>query len=310
MRAGGTPDRRERICIWRNPRAGRGEAASLTEQLGTEATGRGHEVRVLPSDSVEACRAAIDEAMAIGVDRLVVVGGDGTVHQAIQAAARTPVVVGVVPAGSGNDLAEALGLATTPATAIDVALGPSSPIDLLRIGDRYGVTVATLGFSVSVNRRANGLRWPGGRARYTAAALRELVGLRRYPITLDLDGRRLDLTPNVLAVANTSFFGGGMRIAPDARPDDGRLDVVVVGPASRVALLRLLPRVRSGHHVDHAAVQVHRASRAVIDAEQPQEIWADGEIIGTTPAEIELVPAALRVAGVRDGEPSAHLPGP
>ncbi len=242
---------------------------------------------------------ALADAAADGIDRLIVIGGDGTLHQAIQVAAGTPLVVGVVPAGSGNDLVGALGLSTDPATAIDLALGPSSAIDLIRIDGHYGVTVATLGFSVSVNRRADGLRWPRGQLKYTAATLLELIGLRRYLVTVDLDGRRLAASPNLVAIANTAVFGGGMRIAPDAEPDDGHFDLVMVGPGSRATLLRVLPKVRTGRHVEHPAVQVHRGVRAVIESEEPWEIRADGEVVGSTPAEIELVPAALRLAGHR-----------
>lgn len=287
----------EQICVWWNPRAGNGEAEDLAERTRAEATGRGHTVTLLPSASIADSRATIGKAMADGIDRLIVVGGDGTVHQAIQIAATTPLVVGVVPAGSGNDLVAALDLATEPDAAIDLALGPSSAIDLLRIGTGFGITVATLGFSVAVNRRADQLRWPRGRAKYTAATLLELIGLRRYPITVDLDGQRLEISPNLVAVANTSTFGGGMRIAPDAEPDDGLLDLVVVGPASRVALLRVLPRVRSGRHIEHPAVQVHRGVRAVIDGDETWEIRSDGEVVGSTPTTIELVPAALHLAG-------------
>ncbi len=287
----------ERIGVWWNPRAGRGVARELAERTLAEAAHRGHDAALLASDSAQATRSAAEEAMAKGLDRLVVIGGDGTVHQAIQVAAGTPLVVGVVPAGSGNDLIAALGLDTTPGAAIDRALGPSSAIDLLRVDDRYGVTVATLGFSVAVNRRAETMRWPRGSAKYTAAALRELAGMRRYPLILDVDGRRLDVAPNLVAFANTSVFGGGMKIAPGARPDDGRLEIVVVGPASRTTMLRLLPKVRAGRHVEHAAVSVHRGARVVIESDETHEIRADGEIIGSTPTEIELVPAALQLAG-------------
>ncbi len=263
------------------------------------ASERGHTVTLLHADSVSGCRSAIEEAVADGLDRLVVVGGDGTLHQAIQVAAGTPLIVGVVPAGSGNDLVGGLGLATEPAEAIDLALGPASAIDLLRIGDRYGVTVATLGFSVAVNRRADRLRWPRGQAKYTVATLLELVGLRRYPITIELDGQRLEVSPNLVAFANTAIFGGGMRVAPDAEADDGQLDLVVVGPATRATLLRVLPRVRTGGHVEHPAVTVRRGVHAVIEADDTWEIRADGEIVGSTPTVIELVPAALHLAGHR-----------
>lgn len=287
----------ERIRVWWNPDAGRGGARELAERAVTEALSRGHEATLLPSDCARAADMTAAEVRAGAIDRLIVIGGDGTVHHAIQVAAQTSVMVGIVPAGSGNDLVRAVGLDTTPDAAIDRALGPSAAIDLLRIDDRYGATVATLGFSVAVNQRAEIARWPRGPAKYTAATLRELANLRQYPVTLHVDGRRLDVAPNLLAFANTSIFGGGMEIAPGARPDDGRLEVVVVGPASRSAMLRLLPGVRTGRHVEHAAVHIHRGSRVTIESDESHQVWADGEIVGSTPTEIELVPAALHLAG-------------
>ncbi len=287
---------RERIRVWWNPCAGRGAARALAERALNEALSRGHDAALLPSDCSRAVETTAEEVTAEAIDRLVVVGGDGTVHHAIQVAARTSLVVGVVPAGTGNDLARALGLETAPGTAIDRALGPSAAIDLLRIDDRYGATVATLGFSVAVNQRAEIARWPRGPAKYTAAALHELANLRRYSLTLHLDGRRLEVSPNLLAFANTSIFGGGMKIAPGARPDDGRMEMVVVGPASRTTMLRLLPEVRTGRHVQHAAVHVYRGTRVTIESDESHQIRADGEIVGSTPTEIELVPAALQLA--------------
>lgn len=288
----------ERVAVWWNPRAGRASERGLARRALEAARARGHEADLLPTDRALATETVAEWIASGAIDRLIVLGGDGTLHHAIQAVAGTSVVVGVVPVGTGNDLVRAVGLDPATDAAIERALEPPAAIDLLRIDGRYGITVATLGFSVAVNRRAEAMRWPRGPAKYTVATLAELTDLRRYPLRLDLDGRRLDVAPNLLAVANTSIFGGGMQIAPGARPDDGRLEVVVIGPASRAAMLRLLPGVRAGRHVRHPAVEIHRGARLVIESEEPLEVWADGEIVASTPTEIELVPAALRLAGV------------
>lgn len=291
-------DQSERIRVWLNPGAGRGSADELAREFLAEANARGHRAAVLPAGSPETARLAAEAEVAEGLDRLVVIGGDGTLHQAIQVVAGAPVVLGLVPTGSGNDFARALGMGTEPHAAIARALAPSTPIDLLRVGDRYGATVATIGFSVDVTRRAQAIGWPQGPAKYTAATLLELPHMRRFPMTLDLDGQRLDVSPNLLAVANTTMFGGGMRVAPDARPDDGQLDVIVVGPASRATMLRLLSTVRSGHHIRHDAVKMFRGTRLSLGSNEPYEVQADGEILGSTPIEIEIAPRALHMAGV------------
>jgi diacylglycerol kinase (ATP) len=292
------PDQRERISVWLNPGAGRGGANELATAFLAEAARRGHRAVLLPTDSAEVSLAAGQAEVASGIDRLIVIGGDGTLHQAIQFAACAQVVLGLLPAGSGNDFARALGLKTEPQSAIARALGPATPVDLLRVGDRYSATVATVGFSVDVTRRAKSIRWPKGSAKYTAAALVELATMRWFPMTLDLDGQRLDVSPNFLAVANTMMFGGGMRIAPDARPDDSCLDVIVVGPVSRATMLRLLSSARRGRHVANDGVDVYRGVCLTLEADDPYEVHADGEVVGSLPIKIEVAPGALQLAGI------------
>lgn len=290
------PDR-ERIVVWTNPTAGRGGSADAGALLAAEAESRGHSVRlvsVVPaSAAATAARAAIDD----GADRLVVVGGDGTVHQALQVVAGTGVVCGVVPAGSGDDFATAMGLPREVRTAIERALGPADPVDLVRVGDRYGATVATLGLSVAVTDRAGRLRWPRGGAKYTVATLLELPRLRTYPLRLTVDGVAREVSPNLVGIANAPLFGGGMRIAPGADVHDGALDVVLIGPSRRRDMLRLLLRAGSGRHVGHPDVEVLRAARVEIDADEPFRVDVDGEPVGRTPIVVEACPGALLLAG-------------
>ena len=287
---------RERIIAWVNPSAGRGASRDAGERLVVEAEARGHWVERVPTDSASAAIDMARTAIADGADRLVVVGGDGTVHQGIQAAAETGVAFGVVPAGSGNDFATAMGLPTEVDAAIERALGPTSPVDLIRVGERYGATVATLGLSVEVTIRAGRLRWPRGGAKYTIATLLELPRAREYPLRLIIDGERHDVAPNLVGIANTPMFGGGMRIAPAADPADGLLDVVLLGPSSRRSMLLLLARAGTGGHIGHRDVRVLRGRRIEIDADEPFRVDADGEEAGRTPLVIETVPGALHLA--------------
>jgi diacylglycerol kinase (ATP) len=288
---------RERIIVWVNHAAGNGASGRIGDQLDDTATARGHVVERLPVDSVSTTLDAARAAIAEGADRLVVVGGDGTVHQGIQAAASTGVVFGVVPAGTGNDFATAMGVPSDDRAAIDRALGPASPIDLIRVGDRYGATVATLGLSVEVTVRAGRLRWPRGGAKYTLATLLELPRLRDYPLRLDVDGVRHEVAPNLVGLANTSMFGGGMLIAPDADPADGLLDIVLLGPSTRRTMLGLLPRAGTGAHIGHPDVQVLRGARVDVEADETLRVDVDGEEAGRTPIVIEVAPGALSLAG-------------
>ncbi len=290
-------ERPERVVVWANQEAGRGSARGASDRLVAVATSRGHVVEHVPCDAPDVVAAAARAAIDAGADRLVVVGGDGTVHQGIQVAATTEVAFGVVPAGSGNDFASAFGLSADLDDAIDRALGPASPIDLIRVGDRWGATVVTLGFSVEVTIRADRLRRPRARAKYTVATLLEIPRMRAYPLRLTVDGEQHEVTPNLVGIANTPTFGGGMRIAPSADVQDGVLDVVLVGPSTRVAMLRLLPRAGRGGHIGHPDVQVLRGARIELHADEPFRVDVDGEAVGRTPIVIEVAPGALRLAG-------------
>ncbi len=251
---------------------------------------------VLAETAHEAEQAATDLAAA-GAERLVVMGGDGMVHLAIQAVAQTNTVLGILPLGTGNDFARGLGLSTDLDPAIEAALGDPTPIDLMRIGDRWGASVATAGFSVAVNARANDMRWPRGGNRYTLATLREAPRLRVARYELDVDGVTYDLPAVLVTIANTPDFGSGMRISPTADATDGRLDITVVGAVGRIELLLWLRKVFEGTHLDSPKVTTLQGTEISINAPETA-IWADGEPVTHSPVTIRAVAGALALAGV------------
>jgi diacylglycerol kinase (ATP) len=231
------------------------------------------------------------------------------VHLAVNAVAGTPTALGVVPAGTGNDVPRELGLpaqvgAAVRAIADALSHGRVRRVDAVRCtgreGSRWFAGVLAAGFDAVVNERANGWaegrRWPRGRTRYTLAVLRELPSFRQRDYVLELDGVRVETSAMIVAVANTSAYGGGMRVAPGARADDGLLDVLVAGPLGRAEFVRVFPRVFSGRHVDHPAVHLHRAARVRVSAEGIVG-YADGERVGPLPLDCEVVPGALRLLG-------------
>ena len=235
--------------------------------------------------------------MAAGAERLIAVGGDGTVHLAVQGVAGTDAVLGIVPVGTGNDFARAFGLfGFSVEDATTRALGPSRPVDAIGTDRQRWVTFnVTGGFSVDVNVRADRLRFPKGPSRYTVATLLTMPGLRHRELVVTVDGQRTEYRSALFAVANTPTFGGGMAVCPDADPTDGLLDVAVVGPASRTTMLSLLPKVFEGRHVGHRHVHMLRGRTVAIEGE-PIDLVGDGEAIGATPISLEAVPGALQLA--------------
>jgi diacylglycerol kinase (ATP) len=262
---------------------------------------------VLRPAGTEQVRTILHEALDDGLTRLIVAGGDGTVHVAIGALAElgADVTVGIVPVGTGNDIARGLGLPLDDLDdAIAAALTPGSLVNLIDTGLSPIVSVATLGFSVDVNKRANRLRWPKGGSRYNIATLLELPGLATHAMRLTVDGVAHEVDVTLLAIGNTLAFGGGMLICPAADPTDGLLDVTVIGPMGRLELLRVFPRVFKGTHLSHRAVSTYRGTSITIEprVDEGQDapmLWGDGEPVGPVPLSLTARTRTCRIAGVR-----------
>jgi diacylglycerol kinase (ATP) len=280
-----------------NRSAAAGRAARSVGAIAGHLAEGGREVRLLTAASEAEARAEVAALVAAGAARLVVAGGDGLVHAVVPALAGHETALGVVPVGTGNDFARALGVVGLGlAEACAVALGPTRRIDLVRSGEGWAASIATAGFSGDVTARAASLRFPPGSARYTTATLLELPRLRARTWRLVVDGVRHELEAVFVAVGNTSYFGGGMAILPDADPADGQLDVAVVGPVGRLELLRFFPRVFKGAHVGHGAFRTLRGAEVVLEAPEGADVWADGEQVGRLPMSLRAVPGALLVA--------------
>ncbi len=246
-------------------------------------------------DSAAAARAQMQE-MAGEVERIVVVGGDGMVHQAANALVGSSTALGIISAGTGNDAVTSLGLSNEVEQACRAALRDPLAIDVIESDAGVAVTVATAGFSASVNDRANEMKRIKGGAKYTVSSLIELPRLATHSLTMTLDGEAHEIDANLIAIANTKYFGGGMKIAPQAELNNGELDVVVIGPAPRVAFAALLPTVFLGRHVRSRYVTTHRASTIELSGGD-LELRADGEHYGAVPTMLTVRKQALLVAG-------------
>jgi diacylglycerol kinase (ATP) len=283
------------VQVLGNPaaRGGTGDVERVVDEL----RAGGRRATMLRADSAAAAAEQAREAVAAGAERLVVVGGDGLVRIAVDAAAGSETVLGIVPQGTGNDFARALGLLDGDlADHLRRALDAPAAVDAMRTYHGWVASVATAGFSGDVTARANGLRWPRGQQRYTVATVLQLPRLRRLHARITVDGVVHEADNTMLSIGNTAYFGGGMRICPDARPDDGLLHVVVIGPVGKGTFLRVFPRVFGGGHVRHPDVQTYTGRTVRVEGEDG-EMWADGDLLGPIPLTCEVVPRALQVAG-------------
>ena len=283
------------IALVVNPTAGKGRGAGARTTVEERLRAGGAHVRTIVGVDGDHARDLTHAAVTEGVDAVVALGGDGMVHLALQAVAGTDTPLGIVPAGTGNDLATCLGIPTSPVAAAELVLaGSRRRVDAVRVGERWFGCVLGAGFDSVVNERANRLRWPKGPARYNVAIALELPGFRALPFTLTLDGERWETDAMLVAVGNAQSYGAGIRVTPDAVLDDGLLDVCVLGPVSKAEFVRTLPKARTGEHVHHPAVTVRRARTVTLDS--PGVVaYADGERMGSLPLTCECVPGAVEV---------------
>ncbi|MFC6285261.1 diacylglycerol kinase [Nocardioides sp. GCM10027113] len=284
------------IALLTNPTAGKGRGARARLAARSRLRQAGFVVRDLVGrDADEALDLALS-CVADRVEALVVVGGDGMVHLAVQALAQSATSLGIIPAGTGNDVARYLDIPRKdPLRAADrIIASRRRRIDLARSGSKWFVTVLAAGFDAVVNERANRMTWPRGQMRYNLATVAELRTFEPLPYTLELDGVTHRLDAMLVAVGNGPSFGGGLRITEGAVLDDGLLDVVVIKPMSKPELVRTYPKLFTGRHVTHPQYEHHRARNVTVAA--PGIVaYADGERFGPLPLTIDCVPGALSV---------------
>ena len=286
-----------------NPMASFGHRREVGPRVVERLRAAGHRVVAMDEANIELLRRETAKAIQDGADALVVVGGDGMANLGIDLVAETGLPLGIVPSGTGNDLADGLGIPIRDTeAAIDLLLAALQreprTIDAgtIRHGELttwFGCVVSA-GFDATVNERANLMSRPRGSSRYILAMVRELATLKPRTYRIHADGRLIEVNAMLVSVANNRSLGGGMRIVPDADLADGRLELFIVARMSRLRFLRVFPKVFRGRHTGLPEVTILPVATVRIEADGIIA-YADGERIGPLPIEVTVVPAALRV---------------
>ena len=286
-----------------NPTSGKGKGSALGPSFVSELSKLGVEVIDLSGASYAEATENGRKAIAGGViDALAVAGGDGMVHLGVNLCAGTSVPLAIMPCGTGNDAALTLGIPVDdPISAARLAVEQlKSPrvVDLgLGITETrrfYFFNSASAGFDAIVNRRANRWKYPKGPSRYTLAMLFELVGFSSLKYVAKVNGEERQLDAMLCAVANGPSYGGGMLVAPNASVNDGLLDLFIVHKISKPELIKVFPKVFTGEHVSHPAVEIVRVSEVTL-ASAGVPVYADGEPAGQLPMTVSIAPNALKV---------------
>ena len=289
----------DRHLLLVNPSAGGGRAGELLPAVEHAFEARGIEHRrVLTRDVEHGCSEAV-AATAAG-EIVVVISGDGLIGQVGGALAGGDGVLGVIPAGRGNDFARVLGIPTEPEAAVEVlAEGAVRRIDVGEVNGRRFLCIASCGFDSDANRIANEARWVKGSLVYAYAALRALATWKPATFRLEIDGEPKQVTGYTVAVANSKAYGGGMYAAPDAEIDDGLFDVGATGNVGKLRFLRGLAKIFDGEHLELLEVEIWRAREVRVEADRPFAVYADGDHLTDLPATVRVLPGALQVIGPR-----------
>jgi diacylglycerol kinase (ATP) len=298
-----------------NPAAGGGRAQNALPAIRKFAEQQDWHVEVCVTHSSRELAERARRAAQAGQKRIFVLGGDGTFQLVINAVAGFPeVVLGVIPAGGGNDFAAALGLPQDPVHAVAQLLKSEPvPLDAAKVrfpdgSERLFVGGGGVGLDAEASRYANGsFRSLPGRLRYILAAIRALLGFHSFRVRVTtcsnpLNDTRADVL--VAAVLNTPSYGAGLYLAPGALTNDSKLDLVLVDRLSLIEILRLLPALASRGELQSNRVHRSTATNVRIETESPRWFQADGELLGMTPVEISVVPAALLVLRSKRSETS------
>jgi len=297
--------RESTVSVFVNSLAGGGRAHHYLERIQKLFESFQVHVQFVMSNSAAELESCVQNAISQGRRTLIAMGGDGTFQALANAAFGAEVLLGIFPLGGGNDFAAALGLSDDPVKAAEaILLGNPRFVDLVRVRTAEGRTRlyaggGGIGLDAEAARYASSAyrRFPG-RSRYITSALRALVGFLPLEVRVEFPGG--DLAPVearalVAAALNSPTYGAGLRLAPGATLDDGSIHVVLIEDIGTIGILRLLPRLMGSGELRTSRVKRWQVRKVRIASAVPTVFHGDGEILGTTPVEIEIVPRAVQV---------------
>jgi YegS/Rv2252/BmrU family lipid kinase len=284
-----------RLAVIVNPSAGGGRALQALPRVRAELERAGAGFHVIETRSADHAReeaaAARERGEAVGA-----LGGDGLIGTLAGVLCGGESPLAVLPGGRGNDLARVLGIPTEPEAAARVAVeGTERAIDVAEASGTTYVGIASCGFDSVANRLANEAKLVRGNLVYLYAGLRTLATWKHRRFEVTVDGESHTITGYSVLVCNSKAYGGGMFMAPHAELDDGQLDVMLSAATSKLHALRTMPKLFKGAHVDDPAITFLRGAEVEVRADEPFEVYADGDPIGRLPVSIRVSRQALRV---------------
>jgi diacylglycerol kinase (ATP) len=281
-----------------NASAGKGKALQLADQFTDLLSQANQKFTLINEKSYEKTIEKLKAELSTNsYNKVIAVGGDGLVNLCLQHLAQSGLTLGVIPAGTGNDFARAVGVNKMSMNELFNLYTRTDPvkIDLGHVksstAEKWFVQVLSTGFDAKVNSRANKIKRPKGKSKYTIATVRTLARFKPINYKIDMDHRKFDQSAMLFTIANGETYGGGMRICPGASNSDGFFEILLVRPVSRYVLLTIFPKVFKGNHIPHQKIDTYRAKVVTISA--PTSAYSDGEYVAHLPITVTNVGSAL-----------------
>ena len=288
----------ERYCLIANRTSGSGSAGAYIDRVKEALTARGVDFEIRetqrPGHATELAKAAVDE----GFDVITVVGGDGTLRETAMSVVHTDRVLGLLPCGTGNDYARALGVPTDMEAALDILLnGETRTVDAGMANDQVFFNIAGFGFDVDVLDYTEEFKpkCRNGETAYRLGCLKAVLGLKLRKSTLTFPDGTIERNVLMAAAGVGTHFGGGMNVLPESDMSDGLLDVCIAHDVRRLGVLKLLPRFIKGKHIGLKCITYRKTTEVTVVCDPVSRIEVDGERMDGTPVTFRVLPGALRV---------------
>jgi len=288
-----TPDRSFHLVI--NPASGGGSATEVGVALAKQLRDAGAAISLTYSGSEEQSRQVVRDVVARG-EVVVAVGGDGMVNSIAGDVVRAGGLLGIAPAGRGNDFARQLGISNDIEEVTRLLLtGDERAVDVIDAGGRIVVGSVYAGIDSLASEIVNNAKYTPKFMQYQVASVRALAASKVTTYSLTIDGISHTFDGYTVIAANSGYYGAGMHPAPDAKVDDGLLDIVILGADSKLRLLRAMPKMYDGSHVALESVTILRGKNIRIEAETAVNAFGDGEYLAPLPIDVAILPGALNV---------------
>ena len=288
----------ERYCLIANRTSGSGSAGAYIDRVKKLLDARGADFAIretqYPGHATELAKAAVDE----GFDVIVAVGGDGTLRETAMSVVHTDRILGLLPCGTGNDYARALGIPTDAETAVDILLnGENKIVDAGQANDQIFFNIAGFGFDVDVLDYTEEFKpkCRNGETAYRLGLLKALFGLKLRKTTLTFPDGTMEKNVLMAAAGVGTHFGGGMNVLPESDMSDGLLDVCIAHDVTRLKLLKLFPRFNKGRHIGMPVITYKKTTEVTVVCDPVSRIEVDGERMDGTPVTFRVLPGALTV---------------